>query len=338
MPPDPPPLSRNVRFDPKRSRPDASSTRTDALTIGDQDTSMTPNASMDQGIRLETMSMNELWKYLTVNNRLENGDVVVPANLVQIMSALVITMQETTLRLNALEAQVQSSYESTSRLDRLEQQLKALVNTHQTSTTPQPNTNGLPAKPKSWASIATEGLRITSSQAPTAPPPNRIINAFRPSQVVIRSLEGKKPFDGIKPTEIVLRVNEALTQLEVKISGKPIEVKGAAVLPSGSIKFFTATRAEATWLLENRTMWTTLADPDLITYPAVFPVVVDSVPMEYYENTDEIKELLAHQNPIPLETIHSIRWPSRPYPEQRSGSILINPLDKELTNRMIRGL
>lgn len=50
--------------------------------------------------------MNDLWKHIRTNNTLENGDVVVPANLVQIMSALIITMQETTLRLNALEARL----------------------------------------------------------------------------------------------------------------------------------------------------------------------------------------------------------------------------------------
>lgn len=84
-----------------------------------------------------------------------------------------------------------------------------------------------------------------------------MINAFKPSQVVIRTIEGKKPFEGVKATEIVKRVNEALTQLEVKIADRAVEVKGAATLPSGSIKLFTATRAEATWLLENRSTWST---------------------------------------------------------------------------------
>lgn len=281
--------------------------------------------------------MNDLWKHLMLNNRLENGDVVVPANLVQIMSALVIAMQETTLRLNALEARIQESNKSTARLDKLEKQLKTLITSHQAHPSLQPNTNGLPAKPRSWAHAAAEGLKITSNKTPTDPPPNQVINAFRPSQVIIQNAEGKTPFEGVKPAEIVLHVNEALSQLEAKISGRKIEVKGAASLPSGSIKFFTATRAEATWLLENRSSWTTLADPDLLTSPTVFPAVVDSVPMEYYDRVDEIKELLAEQNPVPIKKIHSIRWLSKPHPEQRSGSVIINLLDKELTNKMIRG-
>lgn len=281
--------------------------------------------------------MNELWKHLTMNNKLANGDVVVPENLVQIMTALVITMQETSLRLNALEERIKRPDDSTARLERLEQQLKDLVDARSPRQASNPGVNGLPAKPRLWAEAATNGLKITSSKTPPPPPSNAVINAFRPSQVVIRSVEGKKPFEGIKPTEIVLRVNEALAQLEVKLAGRQVEVKGAATLPSGSIKFFTATRAEANWLLENRSTWTTLADPDMITSPAVFPVVVDSVPMDFFTRTDEVREILAEQNPIPADMIHSIRWLSKPHPEQRSGSIIVNILDKELTSKMICG-
>lgn len=283
------------------------------------------------------MSTNELWKHLTTNNKLENCDVVVPANLVQIMSALIITMQETSLRLNDLEDRLKASDDSTARLERLERQIMMLADTKQTHPPPQPTKNGLPAKPRSWAEAAAEGLTITINKTPPPPPSARVVNAFRPSQVIIRSVEGRKPFEGVKPTEIVARVNEALTQLDAKIAGKNIEVKGATVLPSSSIKFFTSTRAEADWLLENRTSWTTLADPDLITSPAVFPAVIDSIPMEYYEKNDEIKEILAEQNPIPADKIYSIRWLSKPHPEQRSGSIIINILDKELTSMMIGG-
>lgn len=295
------------------------------------------DANQDTSQRPENLSMNELWKHIVSTNRQANGDVVVPVNLVQIMSALVISMQETTLRLNALEAQLNENRDSSSRLERLERQLNAMAEERNTHRPPPPSTHSLPAKPKSWAATAAEGLKITSSRAPQPPPPNQVINAFKPSQVVIRTVEGKRPFEGVRATEIVQRVNEALTQLEVKIAGRKVEVKGAASLPSSSVKLFTATRAEATWLLENRSTWSTLADPDLVTSPAVFPAVIDSVPMEYYSDVEEIKTILAEQNPIPNDMIHSIRWLSKPHPGQRSGSILINLLDKELTNRMIRG-
>ncbi|KAG0143478.1 hypothetical protein CROQUDRAFT_48774, partial [Cronartium quercuum f. sp. fusiforme G11] len=81
-----------------------------------------------------------------------------------------------------------------------------------------------------------------------------------------------------------------------------------------------------------------LADPNLITSPAVFPVVIDPVPIDVYSETKSIKKLLAKQNPIPLEIIQSIQWLSKPsYPGQTSGTILVIFLDKDLTRRMIRG-
>lgn len=339
MPPDSPPLTRPNRFDPIRTRSDASSTRTNAIPTKDAATRIETNkATMDATQRPENLSMNELWKYIVSNNKLENGDVVVPANLVQIMSALVITMQETTLRLNALESQLQGSRDTSTRIEKLERQLTLMLEDRTPQRAPQPAATNLPAKPKTWAAFAAEGVQIVSTRsAPPPPPSNQAINAFKPSHVVIRTTEGKKPFDGVKATEIVNRVNEALAQLDVRIADRKLMVKGAASLPSGSIKLFTATKAEANWLLENRSMWSTLADPDLITSPAVFPAVIDSIPMEYYSDVDEIKTLLSEQNPIPGDMIHSIRWLSKPHPEQRSGSIIINLLDKELTNRMIRG-
>lgn len=110
----------------------------------------------------------------------------------------------------------------------------------------------------------------------------------------------KEAFNGVKPTEIINRINQALAGLEVMVAGRKLEVKGAAILPSGSIKLFTTTRAEAEWLLENRIVWSTVADPEFVTSPAVFPVVIDSVPMnkETYPATDVIKCVMTEQNPI----------------------------------------
>lgn len=195
----------------------------------------------------------------------------------------------------------------------------------------------------SWTLAARSGLNGSLGQAPRPPPPAKIVNAFRPSQVIIRpvkveGIEGKKPFEGLKATEIVQRVNQALDQLEIKIEGRKIEVKGAASLPSGSVKLFTATRTEANWLLEHRTEWSLLADPALRTSPVVFPIIVDSVPTDIYPDTEMIKQTLVEQNPITNDKIHSIRWLSKPdQTGQATGSILVNLLDKELMTLMVRG-
>ncbi|KAG0148919.1 hypothetical protein CROQUDRAFT_40684, partial [Cronartium quercuum f. sp. fusiforme G11] len=89
---------------------------------------------------------------------------------------------------------------------------------------------------------------------------------------------------------------------------------------------------------KNRSTWSTLADPDLIKSPEVFPVVVDSALLDTYPKTKTIKNVLAKQNPIHLEKIQPIQWLSKPiYPGQMSGSIIVKILDKELMNRMIKG-
>lgn len=291
------------------------------------------------GQKTETKSLSQILKQLTTN-RLENGDVVIPSHLVEIVLAMSISMEETALKLNAMEEQLRASTEATKRLDKIEQQLATLTNartdppTQETQTPPQ---NGLPAKPLTWTAAALKGLKVSSAHTPQHAPPTKIVNAFRPSQVVIRSVEGSKPFVGLRPTEIVTRVNDALAQLDVKIGGRKLEVKGAASLPMGNVKLFTATKAEAEWLLDNRGLWSTLADPELVTSPAVFPIIVDSVPMEFFSQTDLIKTTLADQNPIPEDKIHSIRWLSKPKPGQVTGSIVLNLLDKELTTMMSRG-
>lgn len=91
-------------------------------------------------------------------------------------------------------------------------------------------------------------------------------------------------------------------------------------------------------MLEHRTEWSQLADPNLKTSPVVFPVVIDSVPTDTYPDTDAIKQILVEQNPITCESIHSILWLSKPHQTgQATGSILVNLLDKELMNSMVRG-
>lgn len=292
--------------------------------------------------RVEDQSFSMIWKELS-KNALENGDVVVPARLVGIMMAFSLAMEETKLKLNAMEAQLKLTNDSSQRLERLERQIQALSQNHTSAAAQQAIPNGLPPKPMSWTMAAKNGLKVTSNQAPQPPPPSKVVNAFRPSQVIIRPIktndvDGKKPFEGLKSTEIVKRVNQALAQLKVKVAGRSLEVKGAASLPSGSIKLFTSTRPEADWLLEHRAEWSSLADPDLQTSPTVFPVVIDSIPTESYPDTDVIKQTLTEQNPIPMEQIHSIRWLSKPQQTgQMTGSILVNLLDKELMNMMTRG-
>lgn len=115
--------------------------------------------------------MSQLWTYLSTNNKQENGDVVVPAKLVQIMSALVISMQDTALRMTAMEDQLKKSAESTSRLDKLEKQLTTLIESSKDQAGINVRAGNLPNKPKTWAAMAATNLKVTSTQSPAPAPP-----------------------------------------------------------------------------------------------------------------------------------------------------------------------
>ncbi|KAG0143477.1 hypothetical protein CROQUDRAFT_96256 [Cronartium quercuum f. sp. fusiforme G11] len=119
----------------------------------------------------------------TVLTGIENGDVVVPAQLVPIMSALILSMKETSLRMSAMEAQLEAENVAAQKLDKLEQQLPLLTDSRNATMPSRPNTNELPGKPKTWATAATNGLKVVLNQIPQPPPLNQIIDVFRPSQV-----------------------------------------------------------------------------------------------------------------------------------------------------------
>lgn len=77
------------------------------------------------------MTMPQLWIFLKKNNQLENGDVLDPANLVNIITALAISMQETAPRMN-------KTRESPARIDNLENQVRPLIEAQRVPTTPNP--------------------------------------------------------------------------------------------------------------------------------------------------------------------------------------------------------
>lgn len=88
------------------------------MTSDDQDMDLPPSAAPDPPLRMDNLSMSQLWDYLSTNNKQENGDVVVPAKLVQIMTALVISMKDTSLRMSAMEDRLKAATESSTRLDK----------------------------------------------------------------------------------------------------------------------------------------------------------------------------------------------------------------------------
>lgn len=104
------------------------------------------------------------------------------------------------------------------------------------------------------------------------------------------------PFKGCTAADIVEEVTKALKKIDAKIDDHPIIVKAAQLLPSGDIKLYTPTRREANWLLNQRHLWSSLADPDLITQPPKYPVILHSVPSNIGVECGVFAAKLADQN------------------------------------------
>jgi hypothetical protein len=153
------------------------------------------------------------------------------------------------------------------------------------------------------------------------------MNEFKPSFFVIgKTIPESRPFFQMTPDQIRKKVNQVLAEIEAKTpNGTPISIRGAAILPSGDIKFFTQTRFAATWLLENKHNWTQCCDPSLVTPPLTFPVIIHSVPTTFSPANKEHIQDLCDENGIGIDIIHSLRWLGNPISNKKThGSIVIH--------------
>ncbi|KAG0143754.1 hypothetical protein CROQUDRAFT_660843 [Cronartium quercuum f. sp. fusiforme G11] len=118
--------------------------------------------------RPDKMTMPRLWKKLVANMR-KDGDVVIPSKLVDIMSALVYSIEDTSNCVSAIEDRLRASNEALERLDMIESQLRNITMNGPLHTTQPELTHGLPPRPRSWAAAATQGQTSAVIRTHTAP-------------------------------------------------------------------------------------------------------------------------------------------------------------------------
>jgi hypothetical protein len=195
--------------------------------------------------------------------------------------------------------------------------------------------------PNGWANVVKKSVNnVPMRVVPRLPPVNRVINEFKPSFFVIRkTLPESRPFFQMSPDQITKKVNQILREINAKtLDNTPIIIKGSATLPSGDFKFFTQTRFAASWLLENKHKWTHLCDPNLVTPPSTFPVILHSVPTTFSPTNPASILDLCNENEIVQQDIHSVRWLGNPVTnKQTHGSIVIHFLNKELAKKIEKG-
>lgn len=148
-------------------------------------------------------------------------------------------------------------------------------------------------------------------------------------------MKDKQPFVGLTANEIVGRVNVALKKVKAEVDEQQVRVKAAHVLPSGDIKFYTATRKMARWLLENRVAWSQLADPELVTQPTKYPVLLHAVPANAGVASGVFQARLLDQNSLPSGSIIDTRWLKDPKDTLKPhGTVVMNLAKKHLMLRV----
>ncbi|MBW0516186.1 hypothetical protein O181_055901 [Austropuccinia psidii MF-1] len=91
-------------------------------------------------------------------------------------------------------------------------------------------------------------------------------------------------------------------------------------------------------LLENRHLWTHLADPLFITTQALYPILIHSVPTYFdLDNETEVKKF-CEENEIPEINLKKVKWIGNPIEQKKAhGSILPFLKDRDLAERISKG-
>lgn len=91
----------------------------------------------------------------------------------------------------------------------------------------------------------------------------------------------------------------------------------------------------ARWLLENRVTWSQLADPELVTQPTKYPVLLHAVPANAGVTSGIFQARLLDQNSLPSGSIVDTRWLRDPKDTlKQHGTVVMNLIDKHLMLRI----
>ncbi|MBW0502315.1 hypothetical protein O181_042030 [Austropuccinia psidii MF-1] len=279
-----------------------------------------------------------LKKINALENKLSQRNL--PRELTTILNKLCKKIESLTERQKETDKTIRTIL---SRLDNLEKQPTDTTTTD-VSTTPHP-VNRTNTAPFSYAeAIMTNPPRSTHQlpKKPTFIPPNLLPleqNKFTKFSIVIRTKFGAtKPFKGKTTQESYNRVNKALMEVNAKYDNVPIRIRAIIKYPSGDIRLFTKTKAEAKWLLENRATWTHLADPFFVMSPLSHPVIAHSCPTFIDFEDDICRNAFLQQNEIEANKVLRIRWLGHPKEEEKShGSIVIQLTDKTTAQQLLQG-
>ncbi|OAV97945.1 hypothetical protein PTTG_25887 [Puccinia triticina 1-1 BBBD Race 1] len=267
----------------------------------------------------------------TFGARDENGSVTLDARLVDLVLALSENNERLVQRLEATVDQLNAKVDAkvNAKIDPIMKKMAEFEKLFKTG--PKP---AVPAV-KSFASAATAGLTGLIHAPNTRPPPAQTIASLKPKRVIIHSNPANTTLKDVPKCALVQRANEALVKLDAKVDGEFVAIRGASMLPSGDVSFYTNNRAHQKWLMTNKHKWSKEVHSDLEATPSTYSVMAHGVPKSFDISNPANLSLLASENSFQASDLSRVRWMGSNEPSaKKAGSIVLSFVNKDLARRV----
>ncbi|KAA1079614.1 hypothetical protein PGT21_017471 [Puccinia graminis f. sp. tritici] len=251
--------------------------------------------------------------------RKANGSINLDAGFVELILDLSANNKRLIQRLEATVDQLNA------KVDPLIEQMAEFKNFMKTG--PKPATNA----GKSFASVASTTLANSIHAPTTRPPTKQVLASLKPKRVIIHSNPANTTLKDVPSGALVQKANEALLGLDARVNGKAIAIRGASMLPSGDVSFYTKNRAHQKWLMDNKHVWSKAVHPDLEATPSTWSVMAHGIPKSFDVSKSANLALLASENSFQVTDLARVRWMgSNETLTKKAGSLVLAFTNKDL--------
>ncbi|EFP92455.2 uncharacterized protein PGTG_18280 [Puccinia graminis f. sp. tritici CRL 75-36-700-3] len=188
---------------------------------------------------------------------------------------------------------------------------------------------------KSFASVASTTLAGSIHAPTTRSPPKQTIASLKPKQVIIHSNPANTTLKDVPSGALVQKANEALLGLDARVRGEAVAIRGASMLPSGDVSFYTKNRSHQKWLMDNKHVWSKAVHPDLEATPSTYLVMAHGIPKTFDISRPANLALLASKNNFQAINLARVRWMGSNEPStKKAGSLVLAFTNKDLAFRI----
>ncbi|KAA1116474.1 hypothetical protein PGT21_015254 [Puccinia graminis f. sp. tritici] len=272
-----------------------------------------------------------LTKALDTTSRDENGAILLDAKFVDLVLELSANTDRMMQRLESTVDQLNAKIDP---MIRRMAEVESILRTSPKSSAqsaPKLNVNA----PKSFAAAASVSLE-GSIHAPKARPPSaQVIASLKPKQVIIHSNPANTTLKDLPSSALVQKANETLVGLDARVDGESVAIRGASMLPSGDVSFYTKNRAHQKWLMDNKHVWSKAVHPDLEATPSTYSVMAHGVPKSFDISKSSSLAHLASENNFQATDLACVRWMGSNEPStKKAGLLVLSFTDKDLAYRI----